>query len=138
MLGVVLVELKEVFMEFISTDKAPRAIGPYSQAVKVGGMLFVSGQIPIDPVDNQLVDGPIEDLTRLVLFNIKNILDEAGFELTDVAKVTIYLKNMDDFATVNRIYEDFFGGHKPARAVVEVSKLPKNVSIEIECIAVKN
>ncbi len=125
-------------MEFISTDKAPRAIGPYSQAVKVGGMLFVSGQIPIDPVDNQLVDGPIEDLTRLVLFNIKNILDEAGFELTDVAKVTIYLKNMDDFATVNRIYEDFFGGHKPARAVVEVSKLPKNVSIEIECIAVKN
>lgn len=125
-------------MEFISTDKAPKAIGPYSQAVKVDNLLFVSGQIPIDPSNNQLAEGSIEELTKLVLFNMKNILAEAGFKLTDVAKVTIYLKNMDDFSKVNGIYEEFFGGHKPARAVVEVSRLPKDVSIEMECIAVKN
>jgi len=124
-------------MEFISTSRAPKAIGPYSQAVKVGNMLFVSGQIPIDPETNQLVNGPIEDLTKLVLNNLKNIVNDAGFNLTDVAKVTIFLNNMDDFGKVNKIYEDFFGGHKPARAVVEVARLPKDVSIEVECIAVR-
>jgi len=124
-------------MEFISTSRAPKAIGPYSQAVKVGNMLFVSGQIPIDPETNQLVNGPIEDLTKLVLSNLKNIVNDAGFNLTDVAKVTIFLNNMDDFGKVNKIYEDFFGGHKPARAVVEVARLPKDVSIEVECIAVR-
>jgi 2-iminobutanoate/2-iminopropanoate deaminase len=124
-------------MEFISTSRAPKAIGPYSQAVKVGNMLFVSGQIPMDPETNQLVNGPIEDLTKLVLSNLKNIVNDAGFNLTDVAKVTIFLNNMDDFGKVNKIYEDFFGGHKPARAVVEVARLPKDVSIEVECIAVR-
>ncbi|MGB9731906.1 MULTISPECIES: RidA family protein [Calditerrivibrio] len=125
-------------MEYIKTDKAPKAIGPYSQAVKVGNLLFVSGQIPIDPVTNQLIDGTIEEVTRLVLNNLKNIVIDAGFSLYDIAKVTIFLKDMDNFVAVNRVYEDFFGDHRPARAVVEVSRLPKDVLIEIECVAVKN
>jgi 2-iminobutanoate/2-iminopropanoate deaminase len=125
-------------MEYIKTDKAPNAIGPYSQAVKVGNLLFVSGQIPIDPVTNQRIDGTIEEVTRLVLNNLKNIVIDAGFSLYDIAKVTIFLMDMDNFVAVNRVYEDFFGDHRPARAVVEVSRLPKDVLIEIECVAVKN
>ncbi|MCX8084550.1 MAG: RidA family protein [Calditerrivibrio sp.] len=125
-------------MEYIFTEKAPQAIGPYSQATKVGNMLFVSGQIPIDPKTNHIVTDGIEHLTSLVLENMLNIVRAAEFELTDIAKVTIYIKNMDDFSKINAVYEQFFGSHKPARAVVEVSRLPKDVPIEIECVAIKN
>lgn len=124
-------------MKFINTTKAPKAIGPYSQAVLVGNMLFISGQIQINPETNELFEGNIEEKTDLVLRNLKNIIEEAGFTISDVAKVTIYLKDMSNFTKVNEVYSGFFGEHRPARAVVEVSNLPKNVDIEIEAICVK-
>ena len=123
-------------MEFINTPKAPKAIGPYSQAVKAGNFLFISGQIPINPETNELFNGNIKEKTKLVLNNINAILNEAGFKKENVAKVTIYLKDISNFNAVNEVYEKFFNGHKPARAVVEVSNLPKNVDIEIEAICV--
>jgi len=125
-------------MEFINTKNAPAAIGPYSQAVKVNNMLFISGQIPIDPKTGNLVLNSIEDETNLVLNNLKNIVEEAGFNLTNIVKVTAFIKDMNNFAKINAIYESFFGNHKPARAVVEVSRLPKDVDIEIEAICVKD
>ncbi|KUJ94810.1 MAG: Translation initiation inhibitor [Desulfonauticus sp. 38_4375] len=124
-------------MEYINTEKAPKAIGPYSQAVKVDNMLFVSGQIPIDPISNEIVRENIKAEVELVLKNLLSIVHEAGFSLEDIAKVTIYLKNMNNFEAVNEIYEKYFHSHKPARAVVEVSKLPKDVSVEIEAICIK-
>lgn len=124
-------------MEFISTDNAPKAIGPYSQATKCGNILFVSGQIPIDPKSNTIIDGTIEDMTLQVLKNIKAIVEFSNFKITDIAKVTIFIKDMNHFAAINSIYESFFGDHKPARAVVEVSRLPKDVLIEADCIAIK-
>ena len=123
-------------MRYINTDKAPKAIGPYSQAVKAGNLLFISGQIPIDPETNELFNGNIKEKTELVLNNINAILNEAGLKKENVAKVTIYLKDISNFNAVNDVYEKFFNGHKPARAVVEVSNLPKNVDIEIEAICV--
>ena len=123
-------------MKYINTDKAPKAIGPYSQAVKAGNLLFISGQIPIDPETNELFNGNIKEKTELVLNNINAILNEAGLKKENVAKVTIYLKDISNFNAVNEAYEKFFNGHKPARAVVEVSNLPKNVDIEIEAICV--
>lgn len=124
-------------MEFVNTKNAPAAIGPYSQAVKVNNMLFVSGQIPINPNTGELVLTNIEDETKLVLNNLKNIVEHAGFKLTDIAKVTVFIKDMNNFGKINEIYESFFGSHKPARAVVEVARLPKDVDIEIEAICVK-
>lgn len=124
-------------MKFINTSDAPSAIGPYSQAVKVNNMLFVSGQIPIDPKTNELFSGDIEAQTALVLNNLKNIIKFADFEVTDVAKVTIFISDMNNFAKINKIYENFFVAHKPARAVVEVARLPKDVQIELEAICVK-
>lgn len=124
-------------MRFINTSDAPSAIGPYSQAVKVNNMLFVSGQIPIDPKTNELFKGDIEEQTALVLKNLKSIVNCADFEITDIAKVTIFISDMDNFGKINKIYENFFGLHKPARAVVEVSRLPKDVQIELEAICVK-
>lgn len=124
-------------MEFINTKNAPAAIGPYSQGVKVNNMLFISGQIPINPQTGELVLNSIEDETNLVLNNLKNIVEYAGFSLTDIVKVTIFIRDMNNFAKINTIYESFFGSHKPARAVVEVSRLPKDVDIEIEAICVK-
>ncbi|UOD34242.1 RidA family protein [Deferribacteraceae bacterium V6Fe1] len=125
-------------MEFINTKNAPAAIGPYSQAVRVNNMLFVSGQIPINPQTGELVLTNIEDETKLVLNNMKNIIEHAGFSLTEVAKVTVFIKDMNNFAKINAIYEAFFGNHKPARAVVEVARLPKDVDIEIEAVCVKD
>lgn len=124
-------------MEFINTKNAPAAIGPYSQGVKVNNMLFISGQIPINPQTGELVLNSIEDETNLVLNNLKNIVEYAGFSLTDIVKVTVFIRDMNNFAKINTIYESFFGSHKPARAVVEVSRLPKDVDIEIEAICVK-
>ena len=121
-------------MEYIHTDKAPKAIGPYSQAIKIGDFIFTSGQIALTP-DGVMREGDIEVQTTQVLTNLKNILEEAGSSLDKVIKTTIFLANMDDFAKVNEIYAKFFGSHKPARSTVAVKTLPKNALIEIEAIA---
>jgi 2-iminobutanoate/2-iminopropanoate deaminase len=122
-------------LETVRTDRAPQAIGPYSQAVKANGFVFVSGQIPIDPATGQIVQAPIGDLTRLVMRNLTTILESAGSSLDRVVKTTIYLKDLLDFDEVNSAYGDFFPNHKPARATVEVSRLPKDVKIEIDAVA---
>ena len=119
----------------ISTDKAPAAIGPYSQAVKADNLLFVSGQIPIDPASGVLVEG-IEAQSHQVLRNIKAILNEAGLDFDSVVKTTVFLKDMGDFQTVNGIYAQYFNGDVlPARCAMQVGARPKNSLIEIECIA---
>ncbi len=119
----------------ISTDKAPAAIGPYSQAVKADNLLFVSGQIPIDPASGALVEG-IEAQSHQVFRNIKAILNEAGLDFDSVVKTTVFLKDMGDFQTVNGIYAQYFNGDVlPARCAMQVGALPKNSLIEIECIA---
>ena len=120
--------------EAVFTDKAPRPIGPYSQAIKAGEFLFISGQIPVDR-DGKLVEGGIKAQTRQVLENIRAILEAAGAGLDNVVKVTVYLKDMNDFSAMNEVYAEYFGSSKPARAAVEVSRLPKDVRIEVEAIA---
>ncbi|GAB6072094.1 RidA family protein [Venenivibrio stagnispumantis] len=122
-------------MQMINTEKAPKAIGPYSQAIKFENLLFISGQIAINPQTNQLINGGIEEQTKQVMENIKAILQEAGLTFDNVIKTTIYLKDINDFAKVNEIYGSYFKEHKPARATVEVSRLPKDALIEIEVIA---
>lgn len=124
-------------MKIINTKNAPAAIGPYSQAILVNNILFTSGQIPINPETNEIVSSDIEEQTKQVLKNIKAILEEAGYNLNDVAKTTIYLKDLQHFGTVNKLYEEFFNAHKPARTTIEVSRLPKDVLIEIDAIALK-
>ena len=124
-------------MEFVKTDKAPQAVGPYSQAVKVGNFLFISGQIAINPETGKLEGETVAEQTERVLKNIEAILREAGFSLKDVVKTTVYLKNICDFAEMNEVYAKFFGEHRPARATVEVSNLPLGALVEIEAIAVK-
>lgn len=121
-------------MKVIKTLEAPAAIGPYSQAIKANGFLFVSGQIPITP-NGELAGDDIKTQTKQVLKNLKAILKEADLSLKDAVKTTIFLKNMDDFSVVNEIYAQAFKEHKPARSTVEISKLPKDVLIEIELIA---
>ncbi|MFZ5988805.1 MAG: RidA family protein [Bacillota bacterium] len=123
-------------IEIISTDKAPAAIGPYSQAVKVGNNVFTSGQIPINPSTGQLVLGSIEEQTRQVLDNLKAVLNAAGVGLENVVKITIFIKNMNDFAAINSVYAEYFKAPYPARSCVEVARLPKDVGIEIEAVAV--
>ena len=123
-------------MNFISTDKAPTAIGPYSQAVEIDGLIFTSGQIALTPA-GEFLDMDIESQTKQVLQNLSEVLSEAGSSLQDVIKTTIFLANMDDFAKVNEIYASFFGSHKPARSTVAVKTLPKNALIEIDAIAKK-
>lgn len=122
--------------EIIHTDKAPQAVGPYSQAVKVGNMAFISGQIPINPDNGQLIHGNIASQTRQVLDNLQAVVTACGSNLENVVKVTIYLTDMDNFATVNEIYGEYFHSNPPARACVEVSKLPKNVSVEMDAIVI--
>jgi 2-iminobutanoate/2-iminopropanoate deaminase len=119
----------------INSEKAPAPVGPYSQAIKAGGFLFVSGQIPIDPSTNTPVVDSIESQTKQVFENIKNILLSAGSSFNDVVKVTVYIDNMDNFGRINKIYGEYFTDNYPARCCVEVSRLPKNASIEIELIA---
>lgn len=121
-------------MKVIKTLEAPAAIGPYSQAIKANGFLFISGQIPLTP-NGELVGDDIKTQTKQVLKNLKSILKEADLSLKDTVKTTIFLKNMDDFSIVNEIYEQAFKEHKPARSTIEISKLPKDVLIEIELIA---
>jgi 2-iminobutanoate/2-iminopropanoate deaminase len=123
--------------QFIHTPNAPAAIGPYSQAVRAGNTLFVSGQIPFVP-ETMTVAGPdIGSQTRQSLANVKAIVEEAGFSLNDIVKCTVYLKDMGEFAVMNAEYAAFFGNHKPARAAVEVARLPKDVRVEIDAICVK-
>jgi 2-iminobutanoate/2-iminopropanoate deaminase len=120
----------------VNTDNAPGAIGPYSQGIKAGGFLFVSGQMPVDPVSNAVVVGRIEAQTKQVLENIKAILASGGLTMDSVVKTTVFLKNLNDFQIVNGIYGQYFKEQAPARACVQVVKLPKDVMIEIEAIAV--
>lgn len=121
----------------VSTDKAPAAVGPYSQALEVNGFVFCSGQIGIDPKTGNLVDG-FENQARQVLSNLKAVLIEAGSDFEHVVKTTVYIKNMNDYPLFNKVYGEYFKNNKPARATVEVSRLPKDCLIEIEAIAVKN
>ncbi|MED1954451.1 RidA family protein [Brevibacillus centrosporus] len=121
-------------MSFVSTDKAPAAIGPYSQATKVGPLLFASGQIPLRP-DGTLVEGDIVAQAHQVFANIKAVLDEAGGSLSNVVKATVFIKDMNDFGQLNEVYGQYFGDHKPARSTVEVARLPRDVKVEIEIIA---
>ena len=121
----------------ISTDQAPKAIGPYSQAIESNGLLFVSGQIPIDPSTGAIVDGDIKMQTRRVLQNITAILEAAGYQLDDVIKCTVLMADMNDFAAMNEIHGEFFTNNKPARAAFGVVQLPMKAKVEIECIASK-
>lgn len=121
--------------EIIKTSKAPEAIGPYSQAVKAGFMLFTSGQIPIKPETGEVVQGDISMQTEQVLENLKAMLEAGGSSLEQVLKTTVFLKDMGDFAAMNTVYSKFFIQNQPARSAVQVARLPKDVSIEIEAIA---
>jgi 2-iminobutanoate/2-iminopropanoate deaminase len=118
----------------IQTDLAPQAIGPYSQAVQMGSLLFTSGQIPLTK-DGELVQGGVKEQATQALENLKAVLAAAGCDLTDVIKTTVFIKDMNEFAELNEIYEQYFGQAKPARSCVEVARLPKDVKVEIECIA---
>lgn len=119
----------------VHTHKAPQAIGPYSQAVRAGNMVFVSGQIPLNPETNEMVSGTIGEETHRVMMNLRAILEEAGMDLSNVIKTTIFLKTMDDFAQVNEVYASYFKGDYPARETVAVAGLPKNARVEISVIA---
>ncbi len=121
--------------EVISTKDAPQAIGPYSQAIKAGGMVFTSGQIALDPATNQLIGGDVAAQTERVLKNLAGALKAAGTGLQKVVKTTVFLKNMGDFAAMNEVYGRFFTAAPPARSTVEVARLPKDVLVEIDVIA---
>ena len=121
----------------IHTDKAPAAVGPYSQAIRIGNMLFTSGQLGLAPETGAMPEG-VQAQAEQSLRNIGAILEEAGYDKTDVVKTTVYIKDMNDFAAVNQIYAAFFGEHKPARSCVEVARLPKDGLVEIEVIAEKS
>ncbi len=122
--------------EIISTDKAPAAIGPYSQAVKAGNFMFISGQIPIDPSTGNVIDGDIKAQTKQCLKNLEAICQSAGLTLDNVVKTTIFITDMSKFPEVNEVYGSFFKENPPARACVEVSALPKDVQVEIEAVVV--
>ena len=119
----------------ISTDRGPKAIGPYSQAIQANGFLFISGQIPLDPKTNQLVEGDIRVQTERALENLKGILEAAGSSLGRVVKTTVFLKDMGEFAAMNETYGRYFLSNPPARATVEVARLPRDVRVEIDVIA---
>lgn len=119
----------------VSTNTAPAAIGPYSQAIKVGNFVFISGQIPIIPASGELVRGDIKLQTRQVLENLKHILAAAGSSLDNVVKTTVFMKDLNDYAAINDVYKEFFQQKPPARAAVQAARLPKDVGVEIEAIA---
>jgi len=122
-------------MKIISTPHAPAAIGPYSQAVISNGFAFLSGQIPLDPVSGQIVEGDIAAQTHRVLENLKAVLEGSGSALSKVVKTTVYLKDMGEFARMNEVYAQYFPANPPARATVEAARLPRDVHVEIDCIA---
>jgi 2-iminobutanoate/2-iminopropanoate deaminase len=123
-------------IKMFNTENAPAAVGPYSHAVIAGDMIYVSGQVPFDPAKGELVKSGIEDEAKQCLENVKAILVDAGSCLENVVKATIFIKNMDDFGKINVVYGTYFNEHKPARACVEVARLPLGVNVEIEVIAV--
>lgn len=120
----------------ISTDKAPAAVGPYEQAIKVGNFIFTSGQIPLDPSTNKLVEGDIAIQTKRVMENLKSVLEASGTSFKNVIKTTIFLADLKNFEQVNKIYGEYFPDGKPARSTVQVSALPKGAGIEIEMVAI--
>ena len=120
----------------ISSASAPKAIGPYSQAVVINGMAYLSGQIPLDPSTNQLIEGGIEQQTERVLENLKAVLESAGASLASVVKTTVFLKDMAEFPKMNEVYSRYFAENPPARSTVQAAKLPRDVNVEIDCIAV--
>lgn len=122
-------------MKAISTNLAPGAIGPYSQAIRTANLIFVSGQLPVDPSTGNFVEGGIKALTRQSLLNIQHILETAGTDMSHVVKTTVFLADMADFAEMNEIYVGFFTAPFPARSAVAIKTLPKNARVEIECIA---
>lgn len=122
--------------QIIHTENAPKAIGPYSQAIKAGNMLFVSGQVPFVPETMEIVKGDVKAQTAQSLKNVQAILKEAGLDFSHVVKSTVFIKDMNEFAQINEVYAEFFGENKPARACVEVARLPKDVKVEIEVIAI--
>lgn len=122
--------------EIVATERAPRAIGPYSQAVRSGNLLFASGQIPIDPATGEFIAGGIAEQTEQVLRNVSAILEAAGGSLDQVIKTTVFLADMDDFTAMNEVYGRFFGENPPARATVQAARLPRDARVEIEAIAV--
>ncbi len=122
-------------MEMIATDKAPAALGPYSQAIRANGMIYCSGQIPINPASGTVEAGTIEGQTAQSITNLRNVLEKAGSSLAKVVKTTVFIKDMNDFAALNKVYAELFGDTRPARSCVEVARLPKDVLVEIECIA---
>jgi 2-iminobutanoate/2-iminopropanoate deaminase len=122
-------------IETVATDRGPKAIGPYSQAVRANGFVFLSGQIPIDPRTQQIVEGNASVQTERVLENLKGVVEAAGSSMQRVVKATVFLADMNDFAEVNEVYSRYFVTHPPARSTVEVSKLPRNVRVEIDLIA---
>ncbi|MDD4730572.1 MAG: RidA family protein [Desulfovibrio sp.] len=121
--------------EFVQTDAAPAAIGPYSQAVKANGFVFASGQIPLDPATGKVAEGGVGAQTRQAMTNLKNVLEAAGSSLEQVVKTTIFIRDMGGFGEVNEIYAEFVGASLPARSCVEVARLPKDVLVEVEAIA---
>ena len=123
-------------MKLIHTDKAPKAIGPYSQAVKASNMLFVSGQVPFNPETMEIVEGGVKEQTAQSLRNVEAILKEVGLDFSNVVKSTVFIKDMNEFAQINEVYSEFFKENKPARACVEVARLPRDARVEIEVIAV--
>ncbi len=122
-------------IETIATENAPKALGPYSQALKAGGFIWCSGQIPIDPAVNAVTATTIEEQTRQSITNLKNVLEKAGSSLSRVVKTTVFISDMNDFAALNGVYAEMFGETKPARSCVQVARLPKDVKVEIECVA---
>ena len=124
-------------MKVINTSKAPKAIGPYSQAIEANGLVITFGQLPIDPATGEFAPGGIKEQTRQSLTNAKAILEEAGISLANVMKTTVFLSDMNDFAAMNEVYAEFFNEPFPARSAIAVKTLPKNALVEVECIAAK-
>lgn len=122
--------------ETVTTDKAPGAIGPYSQAVKAGGIVFCSGQIPIDPATGEFVSDVVGEQTEQVLRNLSEVLKAAGTALDNVVKTTVFLADMNDFVEMNEVYSRYFSDNKPARATVQAARLPRDAKVEIDCIAI--
>nr|WP_072151937.1 RidA family protein [Candidatus Kryptobacter tengchongensis] len=123
--------------KIVYTEKAPKPVGPYSQAVIAGDFIFTAGQIPIDPKTNQVVQGDIKEQTKQVLENLKAVLEASGATFDDVVKVTVYMRDLNEFSAMNEIYSEYFKNSPPARTTVEVSRLPRDVKIEIDLIAVR-
>lgn len=122
-------------MKAINTDKAPAAIGPYSQAIHAGKLVFVSGQLPVNPATGNFAEGGIKELTRQSLTNMKHILEAEGLKMSQVIKTTVFLADMADFAEMNEVYAEFFSKPFPARSAIAIKTLPKNARVEVECIA---